>query len=197
MNINDILKGFVKNEVGKQRFYSEVGKIVSIDEENMLCEVSFISSNANKDVRLGSVISADDTAKAGSSLIIVPKVDTFVLVTFINETTGFISLFSEVDKILYQIGDRYIQINEDFIEIDGDGDNMVRFSELETAYNQLKREYDDVVTKLNAVINTLQTWVVAPQDGGLALQVASAALQTAATSTGDITPAKIDEVKTS
>jgi hypothetical protein len=218
MNINDILIGLINNELGKKRFYSEVATVVSVDEDNMTCEVSFISSNANKTVRLGTVITEDDTAKDVSSIIILPKVDSNVMVTFINETTGLISLYSEVDKILHQVGDqsiqiddvlnsingdtriesgaRYINVDENFIEVGGDTDNMVRFSELETAYNKLKDEYDDVVTKLNAVINTLKTWTVVAQDGGAALQAASASLQTASSSAGDISGAKIDEIKT-
>lgn len=196
-NINDILTDFFTNELNKQRVYSEIATIVSVDEDNMTAEVSFISSNANKTVRLGATISEDLSALTASSVLLLPVVDSKVIVTFINETTGYIASVTDVSKVLYQVGNRYIQIEPDFIEMDGDADFMVRFSVLQTAYNQLKSEYDDVVTKLNAVINTLKTWTVVPQDGGLALKTASAALTTATASTGDISAAKIDEIKTS
>ena len=196
-NINDILTDFFNNGLKKQRIYSEIATVVSIDEANMTAEVSFISSNADKTVRLGATISEDLSALTASSVLLLPVVDSKVLVTFINETTGYIASVTDVSKVLYQVGDRYIQIKSDFIEMDGDADFMVRFSVLETAYNQLKSEYDDVVTKLNVVINTLKTWTVVPQDGGLALKTASAALTTASASTGDISGAKIDEIKTS
>lgn len=196
MNINDILKMFVKNTIDKHRFYSEIAQVISVDEDNMLCEVSFLSSNSDKEIRLGPVISEDLTAKDNSNFIFLPKVDSFVMVSFINETTGFITIYSEVDKILMNVGDRYIQIDENFLEIGGSTDFMVRYSALETAYNQLKDDHDDTVQKLNAIINVLQTWVPVPSDGGAALKAAAAALMTASASTGDISGAKIDEIKT-
>ncbi len=91
--------------------------------------------------------------------------------------------------------------NDGTAEVGGSSDNMVRYSALEDAYNQLKADHDDTVEKLNAVIDLLQgssvpPWVPVPQDGGLALQTAAAGLQPASESTGDIEPAKIDEIKT-
>jgi len=86
--------------------------------------------------------------------------------------------------------------NDGTAEIGGDSDFMVRFSVLETAYNQLKSDHDDTVSKLNAVIDLLKTWTVIAQDGGAALQLAAQALQNASNSTGDISGAKIDEIKT-
>lgn len=82
------------------------------------------------------------------------------------------------------------------IELNGVADNAVRYAELETAFNQLQADHDDTVSKLNAVIDTLQSWTVVPQDGGAGLQLAAQALQDAVNSTADITPAKIEEIKT-
>lgn len=91
--------------------------------------------------------------------------------------------------------------NDGTAEIGGNSDNMVRYSELEAAYNQLKDDHDDTVEKLNAVIallqgNSLPPWVPVTNDGGAALQVAAQGLQDASESTGDIEPAKIEEIKT-
>lgn len=197
MNINDILSNFSENLIAKKRFYSEVAQVVSVDEDNMLCEVSFLSGNAGKNVRLGPAISEDDTAIISSNLVTLPKVDSFVMVSFINDTTGYISLYSEIDKILRKVGSRYIQIDEDYIELGGDTDFMVRFSELETAYNQLKSDHDDTVGKFNALLDLIKTtWVPVPNDGGAALKAGAASLQAASNSTGDISGAKIDEIKT-
>ena len=116
-NINDILTDFFNNELKKQRIYSEIATVISVDEDNMTAEVSFISSNANKTVRLGATISEDSTALIASSVFLLPEVDSKVIVTFINETTGYIASVTDVSKILYQVGDRYIQIKSDFIEM--------------------------------------------------------------------------------
>jgi len=196
MNINDILIKVINNELGKNRIYSEIATVISVDEDNMTAEVSFISSNADKTVRLGATISEDATALDLSSIVLLPVVDSKVLVTFINATTGFISSVTDVSKTLHKVGDRYIKIESDFIEVGGDTDFMVRFSELETAYNQLRDDHDDTVGKVNAIIEVLKTWTVVAQDGGAALKAASASLQDAVESTGDISGAKIEEIKT-
>lgn len=87
--------------------------------------------------------------------------------------------------------------NDGTCEIGSDADNMVRYRPLASAYNQLKSDHDDTVSKLNAVINLLKTWTFLPGDGGAALKTAAiATLIDASNSTGDITGAKIDEVKT-
>jgi len=187
MNINDILNIFSETLLAKKRFYAEVAQVVSVDEDNMSCEVSFISGNVNKDIRLGPVISTDDTAINGSNLVTLPKVDSFVMVTFINETTGFISLYSEVDKILRKVGDRYIQIDEDFIEVGGATDFMVRFSVMETAFNTLKTDFNNLIIAYNAHVHPGVT------AGGAST---SATPSTGSSSSADISGAKIDEVKT-
>ena len=192
MNMNDILTGFFSNELRKQRIYSEIATIISIDEDNMECEVSFISSNAEKTVRLGATISEDATALDLSSIVILPEVDSKVIVTFINEVTGFVSSVTDVSKILNKVGDRYIQIESDFIEIGGDTDFMVRFSELETAYNQLKDDHDALVSTFNAHIHITTATVGATPIPGVIAPTTTMEVP----STGDISGAKIDEIKT-
>lgn len=101
--------------------------------------------------------------------------------------------------------------NDGTMEVGGDADNMVRYSKLEEAYNQLKADHDTVVQDLNDLKNVLQTALnpsvtVVTEPGNGAPSAFQLALQSAFTSyvgatlsdsTGDITPAKIDEIKTS
>ncbi len=186
-NILDILTNIVTNKVKEFRFYSEIATVISVDEDNMECEVSFISSNADKSVRLGATISEDSTALTNSSILLLPEVDSNVIVTFINETTGFVSSVTDVSKVLHKVGDRYIQIEGDFIEVGGNTDFMVRFSVMETAYNQLKSDFDDLVNAYNSHVHP----------GVTAGGASTATTPTQGnTSTGDISGAKIDEIKT-
>lgn len=189
-NILDILTGIVTNKVKEFRFYSEIATVISVDEDNMECDVSFISSNADKTVRLGATISEDDTALTNSSVLLLPKVDSNVIVTFINETTGFVSSVTNVSKILHKVGDRYIQIESDFIEVGGDTDFMVRYSELESAFNQLKSDFDDLVGDYNSHQHTYITPLHPSSPGS------TTGSQGGSTSSADISGAKIDEIKT-
>lgn len=94
------------------------------------------------------------------------------------------------------------------MEIGGAADNMVRYSELETAFNELKADHNDLVSKYNALAEDynelkalIAAWIPVPNDGGAKLKadLASWVTQSQATDTNsaaDITPAKINEIKT-
>lgn len=73
--------------------------------------------------------------------------------------------------------------NDGTMEIGGTADHMVRYSKLETAYNQLKTDHDTLVTAFNAHI------------AAVALILGTPAVPVAP-STGNISPAKINEIKT-
>lgn len=81
------------------------------------------------------------------------------------------------------------------IEINGDDDFAVRYSELETAFNQLKSDHNDLVTKVTEITQAFASWVVVPEDGGNALKSLAGSLGDPSASTADITPAKIAEIK--
>ena len=73
--------------------------------------------------------------------------------------------------------------NDETIEINGNSDNMVRFSELETAFNQLKTDFNAHSHITTATVGATPTpGVIAPPT---------------APSSADISGAKIDKIKTS
>ena len=82
--------------------------------------------------------------------------------------------------------------NNGNIEIGGDSDNMVRYSELETAFNQLKSDHDALAAKWSAF--TAAYVPGSPSTIGLPPTLAG---QSVPASTANISPAKIDEIKTS
>ena len=77
------------------------------------------------------------------------------------------------------------------MEIGGDTDNMVRYSELETAFNELKSDFNDLVSKYNSHIHTT-TATIGTGPVGVISPTATTGTPTAA----DITPSKIEEIKT-
>ncbi len=77
------------------------------------------------------------------------------------------------------------------LEVNGNADFMVRYSALETAYDQLKDDFDNFVSTYNT-----HTHPVPGITAGGASTVASVTTSTGNPSTGDITPSKIDNVKT-
>lgn len=78
------------------------------------------------------------------------------------------------------------------IELNGDSDNMVRYSKLEEAYNQLKSDLNSFISTYNTHIHVTTATVGPSAVPG----VISPTTSTGTPSTGDITPAKIDNIKT-
>lgn len=76
-------------------------------------------------------------------------------------------------------------------EVGGDADNMVRYSKLEEAFNQLKDDHDALVQTFNNHIHITTATVGTGPPGTI-----QATTTTEQPSTADITPAKIDEIKT-
>ena len=82
----------------------------------------------------------------------------------------------------------YLRANGD-AEINGDSDNMVRFSELKTAFDALRSDHNSLVTAFNAHMHaTAGTGPPVPPTPGAGIP--------AQPSTADISGAKIDNVKT-
>lgn len=82
--------------------------------------------------------------------------------------------------------------NDGTMEIGGNSDNMVRFSELENAFNELKSDFNTLVTTFNGHIHTTTATVGATPTPG----VIAPTTTPGTSSTADISPAKIDEIKT-
>jgi len=80
--------------------------------------------------------------------------------------------------------------NDGTLEVGGDIDNMVRYSELESAFNELKADFNALVQDYNA--HTHPFTGVGPGNPGTTLVTTA----TGTPSSADITGAKIDEIKT-
>ncbi len=111
-----------------------------------------------------------------------------------NVIIGYISLSQvsvEGETRLYALdpssGNKSIDIilrTDGTMEVGGDADFMVRYSALETAYNELRDDFNSFISTYNSHTH--------PAPGG----TTSPATQTGSTSAGDITGARIDEIKT-
>lgn len=78
--------------------------------------------------------------------------------------------------------------NDGTIEVGGDSDFMVRYSKLETAFNELKQDFNSLVNVYNAHMHPYT------DDGSPA--TTSPTTSQGQTSNADISPAKIEEIKT-
>lgn len=131
MTIRDIILNFVEQYLKKERLYSELCTVTSVDETKRTCEVKPISGATIYGVKIQSI----ESQTVG--IVPVPKVGSYVIVTFLDNRKGFISTYTECTKIL---------IDTDSIIINGGTlDGMVKVN--------------DLVTKLNNLENTLNTFM--------------------------------------
>lgn len=88
MNIREIIQELNKTN---DEIYSLIGKVTKVDKDKNTCTVEPIDGTPKIfDVKFSPSDSID--------FLIVPKVDSMVVVSFMNKDNAFVSMFSEVDK---------------------------------------------------------------------------------------------------
>lgn len=104
----------------------------------------------------------------GSSrgFIVVPKVDSVVTVSFLEDESAYIAQVSTIDKIsIYIDGSNYLDIDSNgFIFNGGLLDGMVKVNSLVTKLNNVENKLNSLLTVLGT------TWVPVANDGGAALK---------------------------
>lgn len=136
MSIKKNIEKLVKDQIKIQVL---VGKVKSVDETKMVCDIDLATEPDLLDVRLRSII--DETDKG---VLIVPKKDSVVLVGIIENRieSAFVLSFSEVEKI------RFIT---DEIELAGNNfKGLVKVEDLTTKLNNLENAVNGLVSDFNA-----------------------------------------------
>lgn len=91
MNIAEAIQELAE---GNNEIYSIVGTVAKVDEGKRTCDVQPVNGDAQIfGVRLQAELNRSD------GFVMVPKVGSDVVVTFINNLTGYIALTSEIDHI--------------------------------------------------------------------------------------------------
>lgn len=108
--------------------YSVLCKVKSVDTTNNTCDCEPINGDADLlEVRL--------MAQSTDGFLIIPTVNSTVVVTMINKYTGYVAMFSGIEKIKLN-GDNY--------------DGLVKIGDLVDKLNALEN-------KVNSIINTFNT----------------------------------------
>lgn len=109
------IKDAIKQLAGdkQQEIYSLVAKVSKVDADERTCEVVPIDDPDDIifGVRLQSVLNGS------TGFVIVPKVDSEVIVTFLNPSTGYVALVAEVEKLELVVGDKKLTHTDQGIEI--------------------------------------------------------------------------------
>jgi len=98
-SLGEIIREFFKLFINEERIYSKSCKVISVDSSKRSCVVEPIDDSGKiYDVKLQSVMSSS------LGVVLFPKVDSFVTVTFLNSKTGIVSNTEELDNISVKAG---------------------------------------------------------------------------------------------
>lgn len=129
---------FVENRIPDKDIVCTVS---SVDTTELTCVCSPVNGNADiVDVRLMTI--------ASNGFLIIPAVSSKVTVSFLDNSSGYVSQFSTISEIQLN-GDTYA--------------GLVKIADLVTKLNNLEN-------KLNSLLNVFTAWVPVANDGGAALK---------------------------
>lgn len=127
--------------------YSVVGKVAGVDESARTCEVEPLNGDAVLfDIRLQGEQGRSD------GVVVIPKVGSWVVVTFTEKTDGYVALCSEAEKVLWGIGSNKLEYTKDGLHVGN-------------AVSDLKTELENLIGLVDALLTTLQTFTVATNVG--------------------------------
>ena len=124
-DIREAIKAHAKTD---DVLYSIVCTVAAIDTDANTCDCEPVDGTADLlDVKL--------MAQSTNGFLIIPKIDSVVVVTMINKYTGYVSMFSDIDSI---------QLNgKNF-------DGLVKIEDLVTKLNNLEKAFNNHITSYNS-----------------------------------------------
>jgi hypothetical protein len=128
---NNYLRQAIKDLVANnEEMYSIICTVNSVDMDNLLCDCTPISSDTAADLLNVKLMTISK-----SGFLIIPKVDSQVIVTMLSNQTGYVAMFSEVDEIMLN-GDNF--------------DGLIKIGDLITKLNNLENKVNLIVTSYTA-----------------------------------------------
>ena len=133
-NLYQILKKFFEMFISDYEIYDRPGVVQSVDLAKRTCNVTLLDGGALEDIKLQA------QASLTSGVVVVPSVNSQVMVSFQGRTYGYVSQYTTVSQVL---------IDTDEIIINGGTfDGMVKINDLTTKLNLLRSEMQTELGKI-------------------------------------------------
>ncbi len=105
LSIREQFEEIIANQIDRENFYSIIGKAVNVDDTARTCDLEPIEDEAPRaGIRLQSSI--DET----KGFVLIPKEGSFIVASFFDRTTGFVSLTTEIEKIHFEAGGEDLKV---------------------------------------------------------------------------------------
>lgn len=129
-----------------------IGTVESVDEDKAICSVKIQNDVVLPNVSLQASIC--------DGLLIIPVVDSTVYVLTSKYNTPLVIQWSDIDKFMLQVGDSYLEVNNDgsFQFNDGSFDGLVKVGALVDKINALENLLNGFITIYNTHTHTASSF---------------------------------------
>lgn len=158
--INEMVRQYNSNE----QIYSLSCKVDSVDETERTCVCIPIENMTDDDPMKLIEVKLNATINSTNGILIIPKIGSYVILSFINKGDGFISMFSEIEKIT-------IECNN-IIYNNGSNNGLVNVNPAKTAWTTLQTEIDTLKAGIAASLTTMGLALVSVDGGTTTAQAA-------------------------
>lgn len=145
-DLNDQLKQAIKQLAGthnRDDVFSFDCTVDSVSEDDFECDVTAIGGNAT--TKIPSVRLA---AEANDGFTLIPSVGSTVTVTVTTRGLAYVSMFSDIDKVIVVINETKLVIEDGKITFnDGSFEGLVKVVELTEKLNNLEKKVNDMISK--------------------------------------------------
>lgn len=148
MTINDVLKQVIDNHLNDLEVYGVVCKVISVNQNERTCEVQPLNGDPDlSEVRLQS----DLNSKTG--FVVFPKKGSHVIINYINQTTAFVALTSEVESLEIIVQDKSLKFDKNGLLLKSASANFK--DELNKCLDEVEGIYDFLLDASNPPFATV------------------------------------------
>jgi len=144
MSLKEAIKKLAKDN---EEMYSVIATVEYVDQSKRICEVSPVNGDAKIfNVRLQALPSSD------KAITFIPKKGSDVIVTFINKEEAFVSMTSEVESVIGEIGGQKLNYDKDGLQ-------------MKSTSADLKDSLNSVINVVSKTLSILNTFKLATPSG--------------------------------
>lgn len=136
----DIFTKFVKRIIAREKFYFEIATVKSVNESEYTAIVNIYGETTDKTVNLSVLGSVN------GSFIIIPKVDSRVLIGYKDRVNGYV--------VSVELASKIISNSDEIIYNLGENEGLVKVLELTDKLNNLENKVNSIISSYNTHVHT-------------------------------------------
>lgn len=122
--------------------------VKSVDEAKRTCVATTVSGVSGVELKDVMLMASVDDGK-----LLVPAVDSNVIVQWSDKVTPYVAMYSELSKVLYVVGDNAIEIS-DKVKVNGeDYGGLIKIEKLVEKINAIESKVDSHIANYNTHIH--------------------------------------------